>query len=204
MTSSFGLQPDKPDPEQFLRKGTRKCRDRALLPSVEHHIRNKEVIKPPVPSRDEKPVQGLTTSKDFVNCNAVEVINSFPKRMDAEVPYNKREDYGKVPAFLETIKGEVKKEKALVDTYVADRYGPLKGVIKEKVTMDEHERWELINKLKQRWGDVNTEYQKYCHKVILDIPGEIKRKASQEAELKQIEEDIERLSCTGPLVVVVE
>lgn len=27
--------------------------------------------------------------------------------------------------------------------------------------MDEQEHVELINKLKQRWGDVNTEYQKY-------------------------------------------
>jgi hypothetical protein len=200
VTSSIGLQPEKPDPEQFLRKGTRQCRDIALLPSVEHHNRNKEVIKPPVPSRDENPVQGLTTSKDFVHSNAVEIINSSPKKKDAEVPYNKREDYGKVPAYIETVKGEIKKEKTLVDAYVADKYGPLKGGNQEVV--DEQERRELINKLKQRWGDVNTEYQKYCHKVILDTPGEIKRKASQEAELKQLEEDIERLSCPGPLVVV--
>ncbi len=202
VTSSIGFQPEKPDPEQYLRKDSRKCRDRVLLPSVEHHNRNKDVIKPPVPSRDEKPVQGLTTSKDFVNCNAVEIINSSPKRMDAEVPYNKREDYGKVPAYLETVKEEIEKEKAIVETYVVDSYGSLQGAYQKREVMDEQERWDLINKLKQRWGDVNSEYQKYCHKVILDTPGEIKRKASQEAELKQLEEDIEKLSCPGPLVVV--
>jgi hypothetical protein len=49
---------------------------------------------------------------------------------------------------------------------------------------------------------MNSEYQKYCHKVILDTPGEIKRRASQEAELKQLEEDIEKLSYPGPLALV--
>jgi hypothetical protein len=172
------------------------------LPSVEHHTRSKDVIKPPVPSRDERPVQGLTTSKDFVTCNAVEIINSSPRRKDAEIPYNKREEYGKVPAYLKTVKVEIEKEKALVDTYVADSYGSLQGGRHKREVMDEQERRDLINKLKQRWDDVNSEYQKYCHKVILDTPGEIKRKASQEAELKQLEEDIKKLSCPGPLVVV--
>ena len=171
---------------------------------MEHHNRNKEAHKPPVPSRDDKPVQGLTTSINYVNSNAVEGINSSPKkRKEMEVPYTAREDYGKVPAYLETVKAEIEHEKELVDMYVAEQYGPLNGggSKQEQEVMDEQERRRLINKLKQRWGDVNAEYQKYCHKVILDTPGEIKRKASQEAELKQLEEDIERLSSPGPLVI---
>ena len=67
--------------------------------------------------------------------------------------------------------------------------------------MGNAERVELNNKLKQRWDDVNSIYQKYCHKVMLDTPGEIKRKASQEAELKQLEHDIEMLSRPGPLMI---
>ena len=121
-----------------------------------------------------------------------------------EVPFTAREDYGKVPAYLETVKAEIEHEKELVDKYVAEQYGPVNnGSRQEHVAMDEEERRELINKLKQRWGDVNAEYQKYCHKVILDTPGEIKRKASQEAELKQLEEYIEKLSCqSGPLFII--
>ena len=122
-----------------------------------------------------------------------------------EVPFTAREDYGKVPAYLETVKAEIEHEKELVDKYVAEQYGPSvnNGSRQEQVAMDEEERRELINKLKQRWGDVNAEYQKYCHKVILDTPGEIKRKASQEAELKQLEEYIEKLSCqSGPLFII--
>jgi len=68
--------------------------------------------------------------------------------------------------------------------------------------MNEDERRELINKLKQRWGEVNSEYQKYCHKVILDTPGLINRKATQEEELLQLETYIEKLSSNGPILLV--
>lgn len=37
----------------------------------------------------------------------------------------------------------------------------LQGGYQMREVMDEQEHVELINKLKQRWGDVNTEYQKY-------------------------------------------
>jgi hypothetical protein len=132
----------------------------------------------------------------------VEAISSAPKkRKEMEIPYTAREDYGKVPAYIETVKVEIKHEKELVDRYVEEQYGPAKGSHQEHEVMGEQERRELINKLKQRWGDVNAEYQKYCHKVNFDTPGERNRKASQEAELKQLEEFIEKLSCPGPLVI---
>lgn len=202
MITSFGVQPQPPNPKEFLRKGTRKCRDGARIPSVEHHNRKNEARRPNVPLRDDRPVQGLQTSKKYLNCNAIEVINRAPrKRKDTEVPYNAREDYGKVPAYLETVKAEIKREKDLVDTFVEEQYGPVNGSHQDNEVMDEQERRELINKLKQRWGDVNAEYQKYCHKVNFDTPGERKRKASQEAELKQLEGFIEKLSCPGSLVV---
>ena len=202
MTTSFGVEPQPPNPKEFLRRGTRQCRDGARIPSVEHHNRNKETHKPAVPSRDDKPVQGLKTSKNYLNCNAVEVINSSPKkRKEVEVPYIAREGYGKVPAYLETVKAEIEHEKELVDQYVAEQYGPVGGCQQEQQVLDEEERKDLIIKLKQRWGDVNSEYQKYCHKVILDTPGLINRKSSQEAELRQLEEYIEKLSSPGPILV---
>lgn len=200
--TSFGVQPKPPNPKQFLRKGTRQCRDGARIPSVERHNRTNEARRPAVPLRSDKPVLGLQTSTNYVNCNAVEAIGSVPKkRKEAEVPYVAREDYGKVPAYLEAVKTEIRRERELVDKYVEEQYGPVKGARQEHEVMDEQERRELINKLKQRWGDVNAEYQKYCHKVNFDTPGERKRKASQEAELKQLEEFIENLSCPGPLVI---
>jgi hypothetical protein len=97
------------------------------------------------------------------------------------------------------VKAEIQKEKMLVETYVN-----IPSQTTQESIMDEEERRILINKLKKRWDEVNAEYSKYCHKVILDTPGEIKRKVTQEAELQQLEDDIERLSHPGPLVVVEE
>jgi len=200
VTTSFGVEPQPPNPNEFLKKGTRQCRDSSRIPSVEHV--DKVLNKPAVPSRNDKPTQGLRTDKNYLNCNAIEAINSSPKkRKEVEVSYIAREDYGKVPAYLETVKAEIQHEKELVDQYVSEQYGSSSKQQQKDEVMNEEERRELINKLKQRWGEVNSEYQKYCHKVILDTPGLINRKATQEAELLQLEQYIEKLSSKGPILI---
>jgi len=206
VTTSFGVEPQPPNPNEFLKKGTRQCRDSSRIPSVEHV--DKVINKPAVPSRNDKPIQGLQKDKNYLNCNAVEAINSSPKkRKEVEVPFIAREDYGKIPAYLETVnvKAEIQHEKELVDQYVSERYGSSSSNQQRQKdeVMNEEERRDLINKLKQRWGEVNSEYQKYCHKVILDTPGLINRKATQEAELLQLEQYIEKLSSKGPMILLV-
>jgi len=190
--ASFGRKSDAPNPKIFLRKGSHVTN----IPLVEHQNRQKEFHKPPVPSRDARPVKGLMTSKNFVNCNALEVINSSPKTRKGE-EVRLHDEYGRVPSYLSSVKAAIEQEKQLVEMYVAEQYGPSEA--EDTQVMDDAERIYLINKLKQRWDDVNSVYQKNCHKVMLDTPGEIKRKASQEAELKQLEKDIEKLSRPGPL-----
>merc|ERR1712050_538224 len=60
--------------------------------------------------------------------------------------------------------------------------------------LDEDERQNLISGLKSKWEAVNTEYQATTHLTKLDTIGKIKRKEKYEAELSQIEKDIERLN----------
>ena len=67
--------------------------------------------------------------------------------------------------------------------------------------MDENERHELVNALKDKWDFVNSRYQKICHRVSIDSLGDIKRKEEQEAELQQLEDDIEKLSKPGKLYI---
>ena len=193
MISSFGARPQAVNPQKFLKKGARQCR--TSIPAVEQ--RDKQVLKPAVPSREDKPIQGLKTSKNYIHCNAVEIINSEPKKCGTpDVSFLAKEDYGKVPAYLAKVKARIQNEKELVNQFVQEQFvGP--DVHQQHQTMNEGERQDLIVMLKQRWGEVNAEYQKYCHKVILDTPGEIKRKASQEAELEALERDIELLPGAG-------
>ena len=196
VNSSFGTTSEGPNPKIYLRKGTRATK----IPLVEQHPinRNKSSYKPPVPSRNDKPVQGLKTEKNYVTSNAIEAINSTPKQ-GPEEDVRLHEEYGRIPKYLSSVKAAIEQEKELVEKYVAEQYGPSQE--EETQVMDNTERRILIDRLKQRWDEVNSVYQRYCHKVSLDTLGEIKRKASQEAELKQLEEDIEKLSRPGPLLV---
>ena len=194
MSGSFGRKSETPNPKTFLRKGSRA----PIVSLVEHNYRNKESYKPKVPSKHDRPVQGLKTSKNFVNCNALEVINSSPKKRKGE-EVRMHDEYGKIPSYLSSVKAAIEQEKQLVEKHVSEQYGAPQ--VEDIQVMDELERIHLINKLKQRWDDVNSVYQKSCHKVMLNTPSEIKRKASQEAELKQLEKDIEMLSRPGPLVI---
>ena len=41
---------------------------------------NPEARRPPVPKKDEKPVMGLTSNKNFIHTNAVENIMSVAKK----------------------------------------------------------------------------------------------------------------------------
>lgn len=60
--------------------------------------------------------------------------------------------------------------------------------------MAEEERQQVITGLKAKWESVNTEYQGTTHLTVLDTAGKIRRKEKYEAELSQIEKDIEKLN----------
>lgn len=58
--------------------------------------------KSPVPRRDDYPVTGIVSKANFVTANAVDTILAVPRRVGApEVNYTEKEDYGKVPKYLQ-------------------------------------------------------------------------------------------------------
>jgi hypothetical protein len=144
------------------------------------------------PKRSEEPVMNLVSSKNFVVANAVEVILAAPKKLpEAPKDYLKKEDFGKVPKYLTSIKQDIDAEYNYIRELQeqraqaeADRMRP----------MSEDERQNLLEGLKAKWEQVNTAYQAGTHMTKLDTMGKMKRKEKNEAELSQIEKDIERLS----------
>ena len=56
------------------------------------------------------------------------------------------------------------------------------------------EKQNLIEGLKNRWSDLNRDYQSSTHIVKLDTIGKIKRKEYFETTLTQIEKDLEKLN----------
>lgn len=149
-------------------------------------------MKPAVPARHETPIHNLVTSKNFVVANAVETILSTPRQpVDSGKDYLRKEDYGKVPKYLEHIKRDIQDE----FDYIRQLQQQQQDATKSLATpMDELERLELIEGLKAKWEKMNTGYQAATHLTKLDTVGKIKRKEKFEVALQQIEKDIERLN----------
>jgi hypothetical protein len=61
-----------------------------------------ELKKVSVPKKDEKPIMGLVSDKNFIVSNAVENILAAPKLPSStDKDYLKKKNYGKVPKYLQ-------------------------------------------------------------------------------------------------------
>lgn len=201
----FGKPPGtyKNDATQYMKKMAKSC----SVPSLSEVRRtNPDQLKPKhlkesrfaamggggPPKRGDVPVMNLVTSKNFVVANAVETILAAPKKVqDNTKDYLKKEDFGKVPKYLTHIKKDIDAEydyiRQLQDQQMADSMPPLHP-------MGEDDRLDLLEGLKSKWEKVNTDYQAATHMTVLDTLGKVRRKEKCEAELAQIEKDIERLN----------
>lgn len=199
ISSTFGPTPKKPDPSQFLRKSS----NYGPKSPGKRFYRSSTCQKPAVPSSTDKPIMGLRTCKNFIVSNATQAIIQEPKGLkEEEESFLKKETYGKVPEYLSLVKAEVQREKEIVDQCVSEQ--AMKSSCKhqpEYELMDPEVRQQLINSLKTRWDEVNSTFQKICHRVSMTSLGDIKRKEAHETELKQLEGDIEKLSRPGPLYI---
>lgn len=87
---------------------------------------NDDQKRAPVPKKDEKPILGLVSDKNYIVANAVENILAgnniyfLYKIIAPKLPVNKDKDflkkktYGKTPQYLQKIKREIEDEYQLV------------------------------------------------------------------------------------------
>lgn len=86
----------------------------------------KEKIRPPVPLRHEAPVLGLSSNKNFITSNAVEVILAKPKKVpQEEFKWTSKPGYGQAPVYLRRNKARVAEEKERFETYLKLRQEPV-------------------------------------------------------------------------------
>lgn len=148
--------------------------------------------KVPVPKKDEKPIMGLVSDKNFIVSNAVENILAAPNLpVNKEKDYLKKKNYGKVPKYLQKIKNEIEDEYQLVREMQIEEEADMD---RQKFLMDETEKQELIAALKKKWEVVHKEYQTLTHKNKLDTIGLLEKYERCERELHQLEKDIQKLS----------
>ncbi len=148
--------------------------------------------KAAVPKKDEKPIMGLVSDKNFIVSNAVENILAAPKLpQNSDKDYLKKKNYGKVPKYLQKIKKEIEDEYQLVREMQIEEEADMD---RQKFLMDDSEKQELIAALKKKWEVVHKEYQTLTHKKQLDTLGLKEKYERCERELNQLERDIQQLS----------
>ncbi|EER01016.1 Enkurin, putative [Perkinsus marinus ATCC 50983] len=194
----------KPDPKKPLRKFDKNRRIESLT-----EIRKKSpeklkatvahaAIKPALPKSGERPVMNLVSGKNFITANAVDNILKAPpppveggEYGELAKDYLRKSDYGKVPAYLEKIKADIKSEYDYIRQLQDQQRKEEQGKIRP---LPDEERLELIEALKKKWEKVNADYQCMTHLTKLDTIGKTRRKESFEAQLAAIENDIAKLN----------
>ena len=179
----------KPNPSPFLHSHV----GEPLLPEPTMVNNPKQKVKPAVPYRGEKPVMGLQSSKNFVTANAIETILSEPRKMGGvPVQYAKRQGYGKVPKYLQTVKKQIAEEKEAVAATLAATHQQNTAQQGGMLVLPERERVTLLRQLKSKWASVNERYQTLP--CVLDTPAKRARKEKYEDALSMLERDIDLLS----------
>merc|ERR550514_1668439 len=162
---TFGKAPGsmQRDPAEFMKRGSKNkavpslAEVRATVPEALQPTKLKTKLKPTLPAKDDKPIMNLVTSKNFVVANAVETILAAPKKVSVGAKdYLHKEDYGKVPKYLQNIKEEYDYIRMLQEQEEEARSAQVRP-------LTEDERQALILGLKAKWEQTNTEYQATTH-----------------------------------------
>merc|ERR1712046_117472 len=105
------------DPHNHLKAKTRSSsvpslpRMRREHPELLQPSKLKTKHKPQIPKPEDKPIMNLVSSKNFIVANAVEVILAAPpKKLETTKDYLHKEDFGRVPRYLESIKQDIAAE----------------------------------------------------------------------------------------------
>lgn len=113
----------------------------------------------------------------------------------------KKEDFGKVPAYLKQVKEEIRRENEMIERYVKEQMGEVDKPPELYEEFSDAERFELLEALKAKWDNVNAMYQKITHLVKLDTTGQVRRKEQLEGELARLENDIEKLERASTVLI---
>ncbi|CAK81507.1 unnamed protein product (macronuclear) [Paramecium tetraurelia] len=169
--------------DEWVEKGSL-ARSRELT----HSHRNK--LKPLVPRSIERPTMGLQSNRNFIATNKIDAILKSPKQEDEELNWLTKKDYGHIPLYLSQIKDH------LQQSYLEEQENvkrQLEAQNDKLQLLSEEELKQIREGLKQRYDEVNKQYQQYTHLKKFDTVGLKRRKEQFEKELIQLEKDMDKL-----------
>ena len=173
----------KPTPDSFKKKGT----GTIVLPDIKKFSYSTQERRPAIPKKDEAPIHGLKTEKNFIVSNAVEVILKPAKTTPEVQDPLKKNNYGKTPQYLNKIKNDIEEEYTTLRQLKQEQ---MDEEDKQKFLMSAEEISVLKEGLKKKWDAVNKEYQTITHIRKVDTQGLKRKKENCEKELAQIERDL--------------
>eukprot|EP00967_Tisochrysis_lutea_P045611 scaffold55346_cov30-Tisochrysis_lutea.AAC.1 len=187
-------------PSEVTLKGTGRGGGAVELPAKVEKFSYADPVprKPELPSKKEltehqKSMKQTKEPKNFVTANAVENILSVPPREPEPIDWTKKPSFGKVPNYIKKIKSDIAREYDYIRTMQEAEVDAAPAGMRK---LEDNEREELVRQLKGKWDEINVAYQKtsVLNLNSLDTIGKVKRKEQYEAQLAQIERDIEKLS----------
>ncbi|RDD36730.1 Enkurin [Trichoplax sp. H2] len=188
-------------PKDFLKKHSGEIK---LPNKKQFNYPDSDKRRPAVPKKNEKPLMGLQSKKNFITTNAVENIMKpsrkvEPAYVDSEkgtrhiletsglVPkYVYKKDFGKTPTYLQKRKEEIDRNQKEYDEYIQQRIeaGKLHQI-------SDSEREEMLSGLRANWDELHRQYQGLS--VVIDTLPKKQKKENLEKEMQQLEKDIEVL-----------
>lgn len=189
------------DPKEFL---TKRSKEPQTGTKTKFNYPDESTRRPAVPKHTEKPLMGVKSNKNFITTNAVENIMSVPKKPEKKFAdtrggathpldpsgltpkYVNKKEYGATPTYLRKRKEDIQRAQAEYDSYVQEKFR--QGAMR---SLTNAQRQNMIDGLKKNWEELHHQYQGLS--VVTDTTPKKNRKERMEAELKQLEMDIDLL-----------
>lgn len=127
------------------------------------------------------------SSRNFIAENTTRAVNMKAKRPDSkEMDYLQKDDFGKVPTYLNEVKEQVETERIAVQQAYARANGQHNATTLSVLKPEDQQG--LLLKLKVRWEETMKNYQLLTHMNANNLTiGNLKRKEQLEQQLQEIE-----------------
>ena len=162
--ATFGLPEGSyaADPNNYHKKGE----TFKILPPLEKLHQNDEIKKPSIPNKNDYPIYGLKSDKNFIIANAVDNILMKPKKLRSgsqDMIFHKY--YGKVPYYIKKYRMEHQTE---LNNIKEEKKRKQEEEDAKQRLLSLNEVSDLREGLKKKWEMYNFKYGKLTHKKVFD------------------------------------
>ena len=162
--ATFGLPEGSyaADPNNYHKKGE----TFKILPPLEKLHQKDEIKKPLIPNKNDYPIFGLKTDKNYIIANAIDNILMQPKKLRSESHENIfHKYYGKIPNYIK--KYRMEHENVLNEIRESKKRKQEEEDAKQRL-LSLNEVNQLREGLKKKWEMYNFKYGKITHKKVFD------------------------------------